>query len=1176
MTTSPVSTPALRLAHGLLFEDLYRREGLLRLDQHFVATLQTRAPELAQRLRTARQDPVLLTRPEASELIVALAPHLESFLARLFGIEAEVEALAAGHLELAPLYAVKRGFVQRRAMAKIKPLEAEDIDGPALETRLAAHMHGAFSELGFARLVTAWLADEPAHTAELEIAARYAAWAGHTAAGRRRHAEGILFKVPAKLDPLHLVPLQETVHGTHRSFHAAHLRRREGFALTDRGTDLMGALDQANYCIWCHEQQRDSCSSGMREKVGTPELRPPFKKSPFGVPLNGCPLDERISEFHKVKVQGHAIGALGIICVDNPMVAATGHRICNDCMKACIYQKQEPVNIPQAETRTLKDVLALPWGFEIYSLLTRWNPLDLHRPLPRPASGRRVLVVGMGPAGYTLAHHLMNDGHVVVGIDGLKIEPLPAALSGIDAHGKRAPMQPVHDVNAMYQQLDERTLAGFGGVAEYGITVRWDKNFLKLVRLLLERREQFALIGGVRFGGTITAEDAFAYGFDHIALAAGAGRPTVLELPNGLARGVRTASDFLMALQLTGAAKTESVANLQIRLPVVVIGGGLTAIDTATESLAYYPLQVEKFLHRYETLAAERGEATVRRNWSAEEQAIAEEFLMHARAIREERAAANAQGRAPHIIELLRGWGGATIAYRKRLIDSPSYTLNHEEVEKALEEGILFAEGLTPVAVEVDAFGHASGLTVSAQCTDSEGALQPSGETVLPARTILVAAGTQPNTVLAREDSAHFPLDGRYFQACDENGNPVQPQRSAKPDETHVLLAREPDGRFISFFGDLHPSFFGNVVKAMGGARRGYPVVSSVLAARTPASMRDDGGFLRELNDTLRATVHEVVRLTPNIVEVVVHAPAAARRFQPGQFYRLQNFERNAALVDGTRLAMEGLALTGAWVDRERGLVSTIVLEMGGSSDLCAMLAPGEPVILMGPTGTPTEIHANETVVLVGGGLGNAVLFSIGQALRQAGSKVLYFAGYKKRIDRYKVAEIEAAADVVVWCCDEAPGFEPSRRQDRSFVGNIVQAMLAYAEGKLGEQTISLADTRRLIAIGSDRMMAAVGAARHGVLAAHIPAAHVAIGSINSPMQCMMKEICAQCLQPHVDPVNGARSYVFSCFNQDQPLDAVDFPGLAARLSQNSLQEKLTAQWIDRCLVRARRRVAPV
>src|SRR5674476_728944 len=108
-----------------------------------------------------------------------------------------------------------------------------------------------------------------------------------------------------------------------------------------------------------------------------------------------------------VAVEGHMLGALAIAVIDNPMCAATGHRICNDCMKACIYQKQEPVDIPQIETRVLKNVMALPWGFEIYGLLTRWNPLNLRRPLPRPATGRKVLIVGLGPAGFTLAHHCL-------------------------------------------------------------------------------------------------------------------------------------------------------------------------------------------------------------------------------------------------------------------------------------------------------------------------------------------------------------------------------------------------------------------------------------------------------------------------------------------------------------------------------------------------------------------------------------------------------------------------------------------------------------------------------------------------------------------------------------------------------------------------------------------------
>ena len=163
------------------------------------------------------------------------------------------------------------------------------------------------------------------------------------------------------------------------------------------------------------------------------------------------------------------------------------------------------------------------------------------------------------------------------------------------------------------------------------------------------------------------------------------------------------------------------------------------------------------------------------------------------------------------------------------------------------------------------------------------------------------------------------------------------------------------------------------------------------------------------------------------------------------------------------------------------------------------------------------------TVALVGGGLGNAVLFSIGAATRAAGSKVIYFAGYKAMRDRYKVAEIERAADVIVWCCDEAPGFTPNpdRPQDRSFVGNIVQAMAAYGSGALGEQAVPLADADHMIVIGSDRMMQAVGAARHGVLAPYLKPGHTAIGSINSPMQCMMKEVCAQCLQPHIDPATG-------------------------------------------------------
>jgi NAD(P)H-flavin reductase len=266
---------------------------------------------------------------------------------------------------------------------------------------------------------------------------------------------------------------------------------------------------------------------------------------------------------------------------------------------------------------------------------------------------------------------------------------------------------------------------------------------------------------------------------------------------------------------------------------------------------------------------------------------------------------------------------------------------------------------------------------------------------------------------------------------------------------------------------------------------------------------------------------------------------------------------------------MEGIALTGAWTDPERGLLSLIILEMGGSSRLCASLKKGEPVVVMGPTGAPTEIPHGETCLLAGGGLGNAVLFSIGRAMREAGNRVIYFAGYKKPDDVYHVDDIEAGADQIVWSVDRGEPIAPRRPQDRSFVGNICEAMIAYGSGRLGGEIARLSDVDRIIAIGSDRMMAAVAKVRHGVLAPMLKKEHVAVASINSPMQCMMKEVCAQCLQKHRDPATGKETVVFTCFNQDQPMDCVDFEHLAARLRNNSAQEKLTSAWLSRLMKRA-------
>jgi NAD(P)H-flavin reductase/NADPH-dependent glutamate synthase beta subunit-like oxidoreductase len=1150
---------------GFTYADLYDPARLRDLHSLFCQEVAGRDPELWARWEAYAADPDGL-RPavDLSDLIVRMAPHVSRFVATLFGVQEAAAAIERSTAALDALFRFKVDFVRKRALPLVKggahvaldPADVAVVQGlvrssDTLDPELAIAAAGCALLDREAEVRAAGTDEEKAFVAvRIDALRRWCAARVHDP----EYKSWVIFRFPETLDYFNLVQIQrpradlpEAAAGPD-----SRLRRRDGFQLTDPRATTREVLSEIHYCVLCHERDKDSCSKGLRDKQGQ------IVSNPLGVPIPGCPLDEKISEMHMLRKGGDAIGALAIVVVDNPMAAGTGHRICNDCMKACIYQKQDPVNIPQIETGVLTDVLRMPWGVEIYGLLTRWNPLNVRRPYSLPYNGRNILVVGLGPAGYTLAHYLLNEGFGVVAIDGLKIEPLPAALTGEPG---RTP-KPVERWDEIYTLLDERILEGFGGVSEYGITVRWDKNFLTLLHLLLARRDRLRIYGGVRFGGTLPIEDVWAHGFEHIAIAAGAGRPTVIDMRNNLVRGVRKASDFLMALQLTGAFKRGALPNLQARLPAVVIGGGLTGIDTATELFAYYPVQVEKVLHRYETLSATLGEAAVRGLHAGDELETLDEFLEHGRAVRAERRRAEAAGESPNFVPLVRQWGGVTLAYRKRMVDSPAYRLNHEEIIKALEEGIWFAENLDPREIVADDQDQARAIVF-------EGAR---GRVELPARTVLVAAGTVPNITYEKEQPGTFALDSRkrFFQGYRAERGPSGV--ALTPDPRGFFTSRNDNGRLISYYGDNHPLYAGNVVKAMASAKHGYPHVVALFP-------RDDRGFdpgsgaEREaawdrlagtLDRELLARVEWVERLTPTIVEVVVRAPAAARHFKPGQFYRLQNFEALAPKArDASPLLMEGIALTGAWVDPERGLLSLIALELGVSSRLVASLRPGEPVVVMGPTGTPTHVPKGESVALVGGGLGNAVLFSIAKALREHGNRVIYFAGYRKGEDLFKREEIEAATDQVIWSTDSGVAIPPERPQDAHFRGNIVQSMIAYAEGRLGEQVVRLDEVSRMIVIGSDRMMAAVKAARHGVLAPHLRREHVAIASINSPMQCMMKEVCAQCLQKHVDPATGREEFVFSCFNQDQEMDRVDFPHLNARLRQNTVQEKLSNLWLD-------------
>ena len=1207
---------------GFKYSDLYDAEKLREIAEKFYAEVEEQEPILGDALKKyIASHGVGYEKKVESKILTDAAPFLSDFIARMFGINRERAELQKEINEQNPIWKYKF-FVQRRAIKKFTAENLVNFNETELTTALREFKNTAFDEtlIYDEELAVAFITNKLTEAEEIlsknleltvsaqatlnKIDAAYDKLKDKTfgkvfsrfvleaeGSGELLQVEAVVkileawsaiqffkkekkwysFKTPHGLDYQNLVHLIHPNEKLPNLLRGAdkEMRQRDGFKLTDERGTLRDSLFEVDYCLICHEREKDSCSTGLHEKDGS------VKRNPLGIKLEGCPLDEKISEMHLLKKQGDSIASLALVTIDNPMCAGTGHRICNDCMKGCIFQKQEPVNIPLAETATLTDVLDLPYGFEIYNLLTRWNPLNAKRPYSLPYNGKNILVIGLGPAGYTLAHYLLNEGFGVIGMDGLKIEPLPDEWTG--ENGKFCP-KPIKYVDEIKDDLDERILSGFGGVSEYGITVRWDKNFLTMLQLMLSRRKRFRAYGGIRFGGTLTIEDAWEFGFDHIAIATGAGRPTIVKMKNNLIRGIRQASDFLMALQLTGAFKKDTMSNLQMRLPAVVIGGGLTGIDTATELFAYYPVQVEKMLEKFESIGENIGEEATWAAFDEEEKKVLGEFIVHGKAIREERERADEAGEEPNFVPLIQSWGGVSLIYRKRLQDSPAYRLNHEEVQKALEEGINFVECMNPAEAVPDEFGAIKALIFERLNYNTEtGKFDQTGEmTEFPARTVCVAAGTSPNVIYEKEKPGTFKLDEwkQFFQPfkLEKNGDGKLHAIEVAKGETGFFTSYEHDGKFISYYGDNHPTYAGNVVKAMASAKNGYPKVVELFAETlekqgTLQQTEKDTIFdnlVGVLDEQLRAYVVKVERLTPTIVDVIVKAPLQARKFEPGQFYRLQNFETSAPMIEGTRMMMEGLALTGAWVDEEKGLLSMIVLEMGTSSRLCSLLKEGEEVVVMGPTGTPTEIPENETVLLAGGGLGNAVLFSIAKAMGKNNNRVIYFAGYKDGADLFKRQEIEDAVEKVVWATDYGVEIQPERPQDAHFRGNIVQAMIAYAEGNLGDKKVDLKDVDRIIAIGSDRMMNGVKESRHGVLKPYLKEQHTAIGSINSPMQCMMKEVCAQCLQRHVNPHTGEEFFVFSCFNQDQNLDFVDFKNLNDRLRANSIQEKLSNMWLDK------------
>ncbi len=1123
--------------YGLSFQDLQNREGLIEVDTLYQQIL---PEEVQATFLQWRRGETTFTAIEESEFQIKLGEYLNTFIAKLFDIEKESESLIDRATRYETLMTFKEQFIQRGAKRYRQAIEGTFAEhNEKLLTKLKTTADDADLEFKIAKYALGLDAEKDAD--EIVAIHQWGALAEADEAGQALIQDWITFKFPARLDFDNLVATKETTfHGIPVKVGSKPLRQRDGFDLTDHRMDRYEIASEIAYCKYCHDHDGDFCSTGFPVKKGDPTQG--FRKNPFDETLSGCPLDEMISEMQRLEKDGLSIGSLAITMVENPMVPATGHRICNDCMKSCIYQRAEPVNIPQIETGVLSTVLDLPYGVEIYNLLARWNPLKPTDYLPGEENGRKVLVAGMGPAGFTMAHYLSQQGCHVVGIDGLKIEPLPAEILN----------QPIESWESLEENLGDRILAGFGGVAEYGITVRWDKNFLKLIYLTLARRQNVEIYGGVRLGGTLTLDDAFDLGFDHVSLAVGAGLPRVLKIDNSLAKGMKQASDFLMAMQLTGAAKDTSIANLQVRLPAVVIGGGLTAIDTATEVQAYYIKQVEKTLHRVEIL----GEEKIRENLSPEDDETLTEFLVHGRQVREERERAAAAGVEPNFNPLIEKWGGVMIAYRRTMQESPAYTLNHEEVTKAFEEGIHFGEELNPLGVELDQYGHVKAIRFT-----------KSGEkeVVVPARAVLVAAGTSPNTIYGTEYPGSIEIESKnHFQGYDIDGNLVPFNWGTNNKEAFAPFTSFRRGeKRVSYIGDTHPVFNGNVVKAIASAKKSSRFIMEALD-RLPENTLPNSELSLTMAQGLTATIQSIDSSNPTVCEVWVKAPMAAKNFKPGQFFRMQTFETGSEIVDGTRLQIPLLTVSGTGSTDDA--IRLLVFQWGTGQRLIPSLKPGDKVVLAGPTGAPTDLPSGKTILVVAGRWGAAVMLDIGFALRSAGNKVIYLAAMGSKNDVDHMDELEEGADQIIWAVGKGDPIEARRPQDHSVVEWDVIKLIK----ELSEQGIvDMSEVDRLMAMGSTGMLKGFqkelseGGSLKDLFKEDL---HIT-GTIGSPMQCMMKGVCGQCLQWQIDPATGERTKaVFTCSQQDQPLKSVDLDNLTARTSQNRLPDIISSHWLTHVL----------
>lgn len=691
-----------------------------------------------------------------------------------------------------------------------------------------------------------------------------------------------------------------------------------------------------HYCLICHERNKDSCRHGMginnkaaviRKDADVLDDNPIQDSYHKHLDKPGCPLEMHISEAIWLKKNNFNLAALAVMMINNPVLILTGYRICNDCSKSCIFGNNNlaSVDVPLLETRILQDILDMRYGPEIYLLLTQFNPLrnsgqQIAYQFKQQLQSRKIAIVGAGVAGLSAAYYLNFYGYEIEIFEAVQLNFQNNPII------KKFKKNLIKNGKKFFQRsLENRCATGLGGVAEYGITKRWNKNYLDLLALLFLRQssKKIKFHDGIRLGQNTNMDlqnlrDRYA----NVVLAIGASKqkwPAGVKMrvvrpdarqPNKNFTQIYFAADFLMRLHLYGLYKITNLNHnleLHLRLPIVVIGGGLTAIDSAAQLVNYFFRQLEKLNIIFaKNINFKDDEANLVLDDDVYKDVINKydlnllnQYLYSYNQLKQQDFSLSAK------IQLLNNLGGVKVLLNREINQSKAYNTNHEEILHAQSLGVQILTNHQLLQID--------------QLEDIYRIHCKYGQ-IVQARQIFMAVGMELNELSLSE-------------------NKITGQQIRSLDEKNFFL----DGQ-VSLVGDAHPFYRGSVVQAINSAAKMVNQMINIDRAKKDLAVNTSGmtdlSVSKPRVDDIRNHVKDLAKQKDNfkdqpsliqvklfkqlqILRLIIRVPSSSlANFTLGQFFKIQIYVNN---LQESEVLLAPIALTPVYLDHHNSQIHFLI-----------------------------------------------------------------------------------------------------------------------------------------------------------------------------------------------------------------------------------------------------------